>query len=230
VVAADGTIAGDDVIIYDRFHLPTLRTLGEEQYALKHKVPVESVYAYIEAKHGLVVKGTEGGSVTKAVDQVRKVKGLINQRKSVPLNTINRILHLPTTPKTPEGYPNLRNPAYAIIFARTVKITKNSSPIEDTSKISAAINEIDLDIDHETAPDLIVLGKSCLMHPVEGTEANPKCRSPFMRPTTTRYLTQSPDGLAFGASLLFLMAALEYMEVGRISWDELVFDAFKSDA
>lgn len=229
LVAADGRIAGDDVIIYDKFHLPLLRPLDGEQYAQKQKVPVESVYAYIEAKHGLVLDGDGQGSISKAFDQVGRVKELLNTRKAVALNTINRFVHLPTTPSTPEGYPDRRNPSYAMIFARNVKQKANDTPMDDASEILKGLKNIDLDVKSDAAPDLIVLGKSCLIHPVGGPESRPVCRSPFYGSTGNRYLTQSPVDRSFGVALLFLMAALEYMEVGRMNWGELVVDAFKPE-
>src|SRR5580692_9222880 len=48
VVNAEGQAAGDDIIIYDRIRFPTLRALGQEDYSLKEKIPIEAVYAYIE--------------------------------------------------------------------------------------------------------------------------------------------------------------------------------------
>jgi hypothetical protein len=229
LVAADGRIAGDDIIIYDKFHLPLLRPLDGEQYAQKQKVPVESVYAYIEAKHGLVLEGNGQGSISKAFEQVGRVKELLNTRQAVALRTINRFIHLPTTPATPEGYPDRRNPSYAMIFARHVKQRANDAPIDDATEILEGLKSIDLDVKSDAAPDLIVLGKSCLIHPVGGTEDKPVCRSPFYGSTGNRYLTQKPVDRSFGVALLFLMAALEYMEVGRMNWGELVVDAFKPE-
>ena len=52
VVDKSKNIAGDDIIIYDRMNFPNLRFLGQEDdYARKNQIPVEAVYAYIEAKH-----------------------------------------------------------------------------------------------------------------------------------------------------------------------------------
>src|SRR6266851_5063767 len=72
VVDADGMVAGDDIIIYDRARFPTLRALGDEDYARLEKIPIEAVYAYIEAKHTLELEGESRSSLTKAVDQLGK--------------------------------------------------------------------------------------------------------------------------------------------------------------
>ena len=46
-----GNTAGDDIITYDQELYPTLRFLdSDNQYAQKEQIPVEVVYAYIEAK------------------------------------------------------------------------------------------------------------------------------------------------------------------------------------
>jgi Domain of unknown function (DUF6602) len=53
VVSSDGEIAGDDVIIFDSLHFPTLRGSLGASFALKDQVPIEAVYAYIECKHSV---------------------------------------------------------------------------------------------------------------------------------------------------------------------------------
>jgi hypothetical protein len=56
VVAQDGTLAGDDIIVFDAARFPVLRALGDD-LSRKEKVPAEAVLAYIEAKHTLHVDG-----------------------------------------------------------------------------------------------------------------------------------------------------------------------------
>ena len=76
VVPADGASAGDDLIIYDSVRFPTLRLFPQESYEIKQDVPVEAVYAYIEAKHTLHITedATDGQSLLKACSQVAAVK------------------------------------------------------------------------------------------------------------------------------------------------------------
>ena len=51
VVDRHGNTAGDDIITYDQELYPTLRFLdSDNQFAQKEQIPVEVVYAYIEAK------------------------------------------------------------------------------------------------------------------------------------------------------------------------------------
>lgn len=51
VVDRHGNTAGDDIITYDQELYPTLRFFdSDNQFAQKEQIPVEVVYAYIEAK------------------------------------------------------------------------------------------------------------------------------------------------------------------------------------
>ena len=50
-------MARDDIIIYERNRFPLLRLINESDFCRKQQVPVESVYAYIEAKHSLTLEG-----------------------------------------------------------------------------------------------------------------------------------------------------------------------------
>jgi len=52
VIAQDGRMAGDDIIVFDATRFPVLRALGDD-LSRKEKVPAEAVLAYIEAKHTL---------------------------------------------------------------------------------------------------------------------------------------------------------------------------------
>jgi len=57
IETADGNMARDDIIIYERSRFPLLRLINESDFCRKQQVPVESVYAYIEAKHSLTLEG-----------------------------------------------------------------------------------------------------------------------------------------------------------------------------
>ena len=45
-MTADGNMARDGVIIYDRNRFPLLRLINESDFCRKQQVPVESVCAY----------------------------------------------------------------------------------------------------------------------------------------------------------------------------------------
>src|SRR5690348_3133356 len=56
LITQSGKQAGDDIIIFDRLRFPTLQLRGSGSYRKEH-VPIEAAYAYIEAKHTLVLEG-----------------------------------------------------------------------------------------------------------------------------------------------------------------------------
>src|SRR5580704_5209058 len=77
VVGRNGERAGDDIIVFDAQHFPTIRALATD-LSRKESIPAEAVLAYIEAKHTLRVEGDEaaGQSLAKALCQVDAVKGI----------------------------------------------------------------------------------------------------------------------------------------------------------
>ncbi|NLX95611.1 MAG: hypothetical protein GXY83_05495 [Rhodopirellula sp.] len=68
----------------DRDRFPTLRIVEQEGFERKESIPLEAVYAYIEAKHTLHLQGDDGRSITRACQQVAAVKFLL--RAPVPLD------------------------------------------------------------------------------------------------------------------------------------------------
>ena len=83
VISVDGQSAGDDLIIYDSERFPTLRIFPQERYDTKQDIPIEAVYAYIEAKHTLHINGDihDGQSLLKACSQVATVKRICETRE-----------------------------------------------------------------------------------------------------------------------------------------------------
>ena len=45
-MTADGNMACDDIIIYERSRFPLLRLINESDFCRKQQIPVESVCAY----------------------------------------------------------------------------------------------------------------------------------------------------------------------------------------
>lgn len=86
VVNENGNVAGDDIIIYDQERFPTLRLTDQKDIARKEQIPIEAVYAYIEAKHTLILGDKESNSsLNHALEQVRKVKELCLVRDRVKI-------------------------------------------------------------------------------------------------------------------------------------------------
>jgi len=117
VVTRDGTKAGDDIIIYDRDAFPTLRIVDQDGFERKESIPVEAVYAYIEAKHTLCIEGDGDQSLAKACQQVRAVKSL--PREPVPWISQDPYVAYPNATAAPPTYwPESRNQLYGGIVAR----------------------------------------------------------------------------------------------------------------
>ena len=79
VVSRDGKKAGDDIIIFNKDRFPTIRG-NNEDFLKKEQVPIEAVYAYIEAKHKLnetsLKKAIKGE--TKIDPELIKVSKIMN--------------------------------------------------------------------------------------------------------------------------------------------------------
>src|SRR5262245_52310105 len=88
VVTRDDKTAGDDVIIYDQSIFPTLQLRGAASFARKEHVPIEAVYAYIEAKHTLRLLTEGKSSLGLAMNQAANVKGVVAGRAQVPLTQL----------------------------------------------------------------------------------------------------------------------------------------------
>lgn len=155
VVSALGEKAGDDIIIYDRMRFPTLRALETDDFASKEQVPIEAVYAYIEAKHSICIHGDGGTSFQKAINQVSAVKVLCDRRESVPLLEKD----LPQTiDGMPSGWPEIRNPAYGVIICRHLRLKEGGPILEDPKEILRHF--ISAEFSTLLAPDFCVFGKS----------------------------------------------------------------------
>lgn len=108
VVTRDGETHDDDIIIYDRDGFSTLRMVEQEGFERRESIPLEAVYAYIEAKHTLHLQGDDHQSITKACQQVAAVKSL--QRRPVPWSYLDPYLtHQHANVSTPPYWPPTRN-------------------------------------------------------------------------------------------------------------------------
>jgi IS5 family transposase len=67
---------------------PARRWVVEEDWTRKDLVPIEAVFASIEAKHTLEIEGESRSSLTHAFEQAGKVRALCEQRTQVPMNQI----------------------------------------------------------------------------------------------------------------------------------------------
>jgi hypothetical protein len=212
-VNADGVTAGDDIIIYDRMRFPTLRGLEEENYARLEQVPIEAVYAYIEAKHTLQLEGTGDSSLQHAMTQVSSVKTLCSQRQQVPGGRDAR-----------EGWPRIRNPIYGAILARQARRTRRSRVLQDPQAIrNHLVNAGNLP---PHPPDLVVAGRSNLLIPVI---RNPQTQqdampSPFLI-AGSLLIPQVVQQVGYGSGIFLLLWALDWLQLGEMPWPLILNDA-----
>ena len=219
VVSSSGDCAGDDLIIFDRIRFPTLRILRQDSFARKEQIPVEAVYAYIEAKHTLEIEGDSGQSLKKASTQVAKVKSL--PREDISLTMVDPYVGpLPIEISAPKGFPKTRNPMYGAIISRRVRQREGSHVLTDHDAIHQELVGATVE---EPLPDLIIAGKSNIVLPYVKEDHSLTYHSPFhVDDVTTPHGFIAEDMLAFGIGLCSLLHALDFIRLGVIPWKELL--------
>ena len=226
VVPAEGDSAGDDIIIYDHERFPTLRLLLDEGYTRKQDVPVEAVYAYIEAKHTLHTAGdaADAQSLLNACSQVSAVKRI--PREPRPPENIYPYFRSDASFGTRPSWPRDLNPAFGAVFARQVKSGRKGAtlgPSEATKALVGACMG-----NQKPPPDLIVAGDSNLIIPCVDTPQGPIMHSPFYVQGTTASLQVMPcRDLAFAAGICILLYALDTQQLGSMPWANIINDSFK---
>lgn len=222
VINSKGDVAGDDIIIYERVRFPTVRLLTED-YSRKEKVPIEAVFAYIEAKHTLQLEGDSDSSLDKALIQAGNVKRLCEQRTPVPLSQLAQHINLGAgfNISSRPGWPSKRNPVYTAIISRRVRFSRDDSVIEAPEQIDNFLVGRGLKVDLQ--PDLIVAGRSNVALPVvRGSNGERNITSPFCLETETDFACRTVDGIAFGVALSHLLWALDNIELGSMPWSQIL--------
>ena len=125
-VSQDDQFAGDDIIIYDKERFPTIRLLEAGKFDKKHEIPVEAVYAYIEAKHSLIVDDNET-NISKALEQVFNIKNLKRAKRN--LLTLDHNINLGDAFSVNQSphWPPHANPFYTAIVSRNIKNKKGEA-------------------------------------------------------------------------------------------------------
>lgn len=226
VVAADGTSAGDDIIIYDHERFPNLRVLEDTGFTQKEYVPIEAAYAYLEAKNSLTLDGDKS-TLAKALEQVSNVKGLVAQRERVGLSQAVdphlNIGSLRARAGSPDEWPNVLNPFVGVVVARHVRESKGKSPL-DSIAIRNRIS--DLRFTMEYPPDLIIAGEDVVGLPcTTGGDGDEQYDSPFFSAGRCHITVVEQQGLAFGVGVCSLLHALDRIRLGRMPWRQIIADA-----
>ncbi|EMZ1490358.1 hypothetical protein ABC295_003658 [Vibrio cholerae] len=228
IITKHGTQAGDDIIIYDKHRFPILRMLNEDSLWRKQFVPVEAVYAYIEAKNTIHVEGdmSDGQSLMKAVNQVHLAKSLVRSEKSI--GDIDRYVKLSSVTQGAIGWPKIRNPMYGCILARNIKLNRNSStqlndvmPLHIHCKLKTDSSSIDYQPELNF-PDLIIGGKNHIIVPSIGGELV----SPFLvKGESSMNHIPNIHGKAFGIGLSTIIYALNAIDLDDMYWPEIIANA-----
>lgn len=248
VVPEDGPVAGDDIIIFDRHHFPVLRMLEQDAFDRKQKIPVDAVYAYIEAKHTLVIEGDGPSSLAHAEDQVQKVQQLDGVAREKTQMDCYRV-GINETCFDRNSPPPGRSPIFGAIVSRFVKVKGSDTNAATPEQIRDAlkcghdkqlgeghfITDEDWGICSTDAeqighqPDLVVAGRSNILLPFEIRDgANPLLVSPFSVPGKTRLCHAICRDLSFAMGVCSLLWSLEMAHLGRMPWPVLLADAFSA--
>lgn len=213
IFASDGESVGDDIIIYDQFHFPTLRLLEDNTFAQKQQIPFEAVFAYIEAKNTLCVEGTGGNSIDKAWKQCQDVKKLNRKEVKYSKYSVNNIPFL----KPLRYWPTIANPIYTAIFSRGIR-PKSGEDILTTKEGEIELSKKILLLEQDLQPDLIIADYSLLYLPAIGTQIE----SPFFMKGNSYHSPQITDEFSYGLGLSQMFYAFDHIRLGKIHWPQII--------
>jgi hypothetical protein len=221
VVNSAGDLKGDDIIIYDQNLFPTLRINPKNDFSKKEKIPIEAVYAYIEAKHRL-----DENTFDTAVKQIQEVKKLILSRDKVHLRQVDPYLDPDFIVAPPENLPPYRNPVFCGILSKfSINITGQHT--EDKEKIKEFLAK-----KQETMkttiynPEMIVAGKDNLMCTGYQNSNGESIPTTFvLDKPLSGYQNLTRDNITFGIALCQIMTAVDYIRLGKMPWVDILNNA-----
>lgn len=221
VVDREGNKEGDDIIIYDKIKHPTIN-LYKEDYSRKENIPIEAVYAYIEAKHTITLEQFD-----KALDQVKKIKKICTKRERIGLYQNDpHIGKYEDKGNVVESLPKYRNPIISIILGRYSvdkdgKKTENSDLIQEMAAIKMRnMEKSDLN------PEMIILGNNNVM--CVGYISNDISIPTLFYPDNGNevgYQNLKLQDNSFGVFMAQLIAAIDWIKLGNIPWIEMLNEA-----
>lgn len=222
VVDSKGNKEGDDIIIYDQINFPTIRSNKKNDFSRKEKIPIEAVYAYIEAKHTLTKE-----SFDKSLVQIAKVKTLCLTRTKTDLyQTDSCVGSFIDRGNIVESLPKFRNPILTIILSRYSSNNDNKKA-EDVNQIKDFLGEKMKCFPNDiSAPELIIAGKDNLLAVgyKKGEESIPTLFYPD-NGQLVGYQNIIRSDLAYGIMLSHLMACLHWVRLGQMPWIEILNEA-----
>jgi hypothetical protein len=221
IVDKEGNKEGDDIIIYDKIKHPTIN-LYNEDYSRKENIPIEAVYAYIEAKHTITLK-----SFDKAVEQIKKIKKICSKREKVGLYQNDPYIgEYEDKGNIIEWLPKYRNPIITIILGRYSvdkddKKTDNPDLVQEMASI-----KMENMLKSHLNPEMIILGKNNAM--CIGYKSNGNSIPTLFYPDNGEevgYQNLKLQDNSFGVFMTQLIAAIDWIKLGNIPWIEMLNEA-----
>lgn len=229
VVNSKGEFAGDDIVIYDKECFPTLRVFPQESYDRKQDIPIEAVYAYIEAKYTMHINGDpqDKQSLIKACSQVSEVKRICETRESRSPEFNHPYFKSNISYSERPDWPKDLNPIFGAVFALRIKEKKGQKEVLNSESAMRVLVGACLGA-QKPPSDLIIAGDSNLIIPcVQSPEGKPIMHSPFYVPSVTATVQVMPSkNLAFATGICILLYALDTIQLGRMPWEHIINDGF----
>lgn len=225
VVSSIGVKEGDDIIIYDRDRFPTLRLLEKDNFEIKEQIPIEAVYAYIEAKHSLT-----SDAFTKSISQIVKVKKLCATRDKQKLYQIDPYVDTNLRPPYQiEHLPEYRNPIFTMVFSRFGLENKNVNSDDIEKFLKTELEKLTKE-DFEFFPELIIAGNNNFLSTAfqKNSENKPTLFHLFDRENCGYQVVKS-EGIAFGIAFAHLIAAMDWIRLGKMPWENIINESKEFD-
>lgn len=225
VVDKNGQREGDDIIVFDQHNFPTLRAL-KGNFSKKEKIPIEAVYAYFEAKHSLNIDNNDNSNLTKALEQLSKVKKLILSREKYGLSQ-NDTYHSYASPKViPDHIYPARNPVFTMIVSNGVYVGRERTNSDEliSEKLIAYFSDKAMD---EYYPEGIVVGSNHYLSTAISIPTGVSCTNFVLPNAENNYFLINKPSLALAVGLVHLYSAIDFIRLGRMPWEEIFNDAKK---
>jgi len=232
-VSFEGEAAGDDIIIYDKQRFPTLFGRSDDEIlARDEEVPIEAVYAYIELKSSINLIGdkSKDNSLRRGISQVKRVTDLCGKREDVPPNQVSPNFSLGSAAivMPPPDFPSIRNPMFSMLISNRVRKNRKFLQGKEAHDGISSIRRL-----RKPLPNVMVLGDSSVVLPTLPPirENRPQYGSPFYLSNSKSSVFYTPE-TAMAIGFVALMQALEWIQLGKMPYKEVIGDAinkFKRD-
>jgi hypothetical protein len=225
VVDYQGNKAGDDIIIYDQERFPTLKVNKKNDFSRKEEIPIEAVYAYIEAKHKLTEEVLD-----KAISQIKDVKDICNSRVKMGLGQFDPYISVKreNTSKN-EDYPEFRNPIFTLIISRFFESNDKKTEYDEVKGFFIHhMNELSKK-KLPSLPEMIVAGKDLSASVCYKLDTGQLKLSKFLLEDKDFGITAIRcKGYAFGIGLANLAHALDWIRLGKMPWNDMLNEIVKN--